>query len=188
MTAEQRISTTRLEHVPAQRSDVASALAAAAQLMQGPDTRDETLAAVVQAARSTVPGVDGAAVSMLVDRHLVCVAASDERGPALARIQAGLDEGPCLDASKTHGPVLDDLRAAPRWPRYAGQARESGLRSELAIGLDHHDQTLGVLHLYSARPGSIHHATVRVAELFAVHAALALANAAPWSGSRRAPT
>jgi GAF domain-containing protein len=161
-----------------QRTDVAAALAAASKLLHRQDTPDRTLVTVVETARATVPGVDGAAISLLVEGSLKTLAATSDVVDTLGRAQAELGEGPCLDALGAHGLVVaEDLLTDDRWPRYVARAREAGLRAQLAIQLHDDDRTLGVLDLYSTRSGTVGHTTVRVAELFAVHAGLALLNA-----------
>jgi GAF domain-containing protein len=159
--------------------DVATALTAAARLLHRPTERGDTLAAVVEAARDTVPGVDAAGITVLgTGGRLDTPVATDDLARDLAVAQRTLGEGPCRDALDGQGRVVSaDLSGERRWPQYAARAREAGLRSQLAIQLHDQDRVLGVLNLYSTTSDLSHHETVRVAELFAVHAGIALTTA-----------
>jgi GAF domain-containing protein len=159
-------------------TDVASALTAAARLLHQPTKRDGTLAAVVSAGRDTIPGVDGAGITVVIKDRLDTPVATDDLARGLAALQRTLGEGPCIDALDGQGLVVSaDLDLEQRWPGYVAQARRSGLRSQLAIQLHDEERVLGVLNLYSTTSDLSHHETIRVAELFAVHAGIALMTA-----------
>jgi GAF domain-containing protein len=158
--------------------DLASALTAAARLLHRPDARADTLAAVVSAGRDTIPGADGAGVTVVLGGRLDTAVATDGLARELADVQRTLGEGPCIDAVAGQGLVVSaDLSTEERWPGYVARARRSGLRSQLAIQLHDEERVLGVLNLYSTTGDLSHHETIRIAELFAVHAGIALMTA-----------
>jgi GAF domain-containing protein len=161
-----------------QRTDDATALTFASRLLHGLGSADETFAAAVQTARTTIPGVDGAGICLPVQGRLETRAATDPVAEALTCAQDRAGEGPCLDVLATHALVIaEDLQTETRWPAYVEQARAAGIAAQLAIHLHDEERTLGVLNLYSTRPGTVGAATVRVARLYAVHAGLALLEA-----------
>jgi GAF domain-containing protein len=163
---------------PAASADDATALTVASRLLHGHESTADTLAAIVQTARSTVPGVDGAAICLSVPGGLEARVATDQAAEAVTHAQDRAGEGPCLDAHATRALVIaEDLRTETRWPTYVEHARAAGVAAHLAIPLHEEDRTLGVLCLYSVRPGALGAATVRVARLYAVHAGLALLDA-----------
>ena len=85
-------------------------------------------------------------------------AASDATCEALEELQFTVGEGPCIDAFWSRRPVFaDDLRAgAPlRWPFYTPCALDFGARAVFALPLQVGAARLGVLGLYSDRPGGL---------------------------------
>ncbi len=177
---DQQIRTTRsVPGTDGPRSpDVASALTAAARLLHQPTEREDTLHAVVAAGRDTIPDVDGAGITVVVGGRLDTPVATDELARELAAAQRSLGEGPCIDVLDGQGLVVSaDTTREDRWPRYTPRARAAGLRSQLAIQLHDEERVLGVLNLYSRTGNLSHHETIRVAELFAVHAGIALVTA-----------
>jgi len=158
--------------------DVAAALTAAARLLHQPTGRDETLVAVARAARDTVPGVDGAGISVVTAGRLEQAVVTDDLARRLAEAQHELAQGPCIDALDGQGVVVaEHLQGERRWPQYLARARALGLRSQVALQLHDEETVLGVLNLYSTSEDDVRRETVRVAELFAVHAGTALLGA-----------
>ncbi|MBS4751816.1 GAF and ANTAR domain-containing protein [Nocardioides sp. zg-ZUI104] len=159
--------------------DVAEALAAAADDMDRPTSIKDTLDAVVAAAKYSVPGFDEVSVTVASrDQRTETRAGTGELAWQLDALQYELDEGPCLDAARGKGLAVahaDDLGQGSQWPRYAPQARDAGIRCQLAVPLRAADRVLGGLNLYSTSQDSVDEEAVHVAGLFARHAALALA-------------
>jgi GAF domain-containing protein len=155
---------------------VAAALAEAARAINSPRTLDDTLDTIVRAARSTVPGFDHVGVSTMDKRgHIETQAGSDQLVWDLDGLQYRLDEGPCVSSMRGEGIVVaNNIRHDQRWPRYVPEAVQHGLRSQLALRLQDGDETLGGLNLYSTKVDDISEDAVTVAELFAIHAAIAL--------------
>ncbi|MBQ1092702.1 GAF and ANTAR domain-containing protein [Streptomyces sp. B93] len=103
--------------------------------------------------------VTGASVSLCGDGLPVPLGASDSRAAYLMDIQATLGDGPCLDAARTGTPVLaPDLTAGPdphRWPVFAQQATEAGVRAVYALPLGAAARCLGTFDLYRDSPGEL---------------------------------
>ncbi len=82
----------------------------------------------------------------------VRMGASDAAAARLAEIQATLGDGPSLYAAQAGAPVLaSDLtadRAARRWPVFAQQAAEAGVRAVYSVPLGDDAVCVGTLDLY----------------------------------------
>jgi GAF domain-containing protein len=157
--------------------DAASALAQAARTIHREDTLEETLAAIAETARISVPGIDHAGISIVTPKGgIETTAATDPIVWEFDRLQYDLGEGPCLSTMRGT-PVVSVPRARhdQRWPRFMPQALRLGLRSQLAVRLFLDDEgTMGALNLYSTSQEEIDPDAEHVAELFASHAAIAL--------------
>ncbi|KAA0935165.1 GAF and ANTAR domain-containing protein [Streptomyces apricus] len=107
-----------------------------------------------------VPGVEEAACSLLgpvgVPGHM---AASDDRARRLERLQAQLQEGPCVDVSRgRNGKPLADVplthpHSRTRWPHFTSRALTEGFTAVTAVPLVHRDRALGALDLYHQHGG-----------------------------------
>lgn len=161
------------------RPDIAVALAQAARDINSPRDLDSTLDAIVHTAQRSLPGIDHVGIS-IVHRNgtIETRAGSDQLVWELDQLQYDLGEGPCLHAVRTQPVVrVDDLRAEQRWPRYVPLAVARGVRAQLGLRLYIEEQTLGGINLYSTSADRIDTEVEHAAQLFAVHAALALGRA-----------
>jgi GAF domain-containing protein len=138
-----------------------------------------TLQAITQAAVHSVPGTDQGGISLVLDRRRVQSRAPTGDLPLkLDRAQERLGEGPCLDAVFEQQTVrIDDIREEDRWPRFAAEAGELGMRSMLSFQLFVTGGNLGALNLYALRPHAFGEESESIGLVFASHAAIALAGA-----------
>ncbi|MDX6298924.1 MAG: hypothetical protein QOF53_138 [Nocardioidaceae bacterium] len=160
------------------RPDLAASLVAAARSMSSKDTLEETLSAIAQTARISVPDIDHVGIST-IDRkgRILTRAATDSVVRELDDLQYGLQEGPCVDVLHEHRVVAAPrIRHEQRWPRYVPEAvRRTGLKSQLAVQLSLDGEgTLGGLNLYSTTHEDLDPEATSIAELFAAQAAIAL--------------
>ena len=139
----------------------------------------DTLDAIVHGAVDTVPGAEHVSISSVLRRREVHTRASTGDLPrAVDQAQYDAGEGPCLSTLYEQRTFrLDDLDADSPWPRFIARARASGLGSMLAVQLYVTGEELGALNLFSTRAGAFGDESEQVALLFAVHAAVALADA-----------
>ncbi|MGW7327698.1 GAF and ANTAR domain-containing protein [Streptomyces sp. NPDC054840] len=84
---------------------------------------------------------------------------SDEVAGRLAEAQYTLGDGPCVTALTHLAPVLAaDLTRGPdavRWPVFAQQAVELGVRAVFSLPLHHSAVAIGTLDLYRDRTGAL---------------------------------
>jgi GAF domain-containing protein len=161
-------------------ADIAASLAQSARVINSPQTIEETLDAIVRATLASVPGFDHVGISVIKrDGTIETAAATDQVVWELDDLQYRIDEGPCVSAMREAQVVaVPDIRHEQRWSRYVPEAvTRTGLRSQLAVHLYVNDKTLGGLNLYSTTSEEIDPGAIQAAELFATHAALALARA-----------
>lgn len=158
----------------------AASIATAARTINQQQSLQQTLDSIAAVACESVPGFDAAGISVLTSLGKPeTKAATDELVWRLDRVQYTLKEGPCVDSMRESSVVLAPaLRDERRWPRYAPEAVEAGVRSQMGVKL-HLDGkgTIGGLNLYSTSSDDIDPEAESIAELFAAHAAIALGNA-----------
>jgi len=121
---------------------------------------------LVAVAATAVPGGGHASVSIAVgSRDVRAVADSDELGSLLATLQSRAEEGPGLEPVERNDVVyVPDLGADDRWPVFARQARELGVRSLVSVRSPLRPRGQVALTLYADRPdafsaGALHAAT-----------------------------
>jgi transcriptional regulator with GAF, ATPase, and Fis domain len=159
--------------------DVARMFADVAGTFQSHGEFDRILTQVVRSARQTI-GCDHAGVTIRRRNGTVdSPALTGEIVKACDRAQIETGEGPCLETLDGGGPLLrvDDMTAERRWPKFAARAAELGVHSMLSCRLTSRQGLRASLNLHCARPHAFDEAATGLAEVFAVHASIALAYA-----------
>ena len=161
-------------------SDVARALAEAARTINAPRSLGETLDAIVEAAKTSVPGFDHVGISIVhgKDKTIETKAATSQLVWELDALQYRQMEGPCVSAMFDE-PTLSapNLRHDQRWPRYVPEAVRHGVRSQMGYRLYVDDHTMGGLNFYSTESDTLQDGACEIGELFAVHTTVALGRA-----------
>jgi GAF domain-containing protein len=136
---------------------------------------------IVDAARVAVPGADLVSVTMRTADGFHTPVETDGLATRLDEVQYQLDEGPCVESTRTPGLGLTysgDLGAGREYPRFGPAAADLGAHSVLAVGLfppgDSAART-GALNLYSFEGGGIDEHDRDLALILAAHASTALA-------------
>lgn len=164
----------------AHSADIAASLAESARLINTPETFEETLDAIVRASLVSVAGFDHVSISLYHrDGTFETKAGTDQVAWELDDLQYSMEEGPCVSAMRDGALIeVPSIRHEQRWPRYVPEAvMRTGLKAQMAVHLEANGKTLGGLNLYSTASDSIDPHAAQAAELFATHAALALARA-----------
>jgi len=130
----------------------------------------EALASITAAARTLIPGVDHASISLChPDGSLETAAPTDPITVLANQFQHELREGPCYAAgSDERVCYAPDLASEARWPTYGPKAAALGLHAQLAIRLSTERGTSAGLNLYATEPGALDeslHLAVGVADL-----------------------
>jgi GAF domain-containing protein len=148
---------------------------------------DDTLNAVLESAITTIRSAGHAGLNLYIKGRFTPRATIGSAPPALDGLQQRTGEGPCIESSRSQITVdIDDMQSDSRWPTFAAAAVTEGVHSMLCLPLWVSDETLGSLSLYGIAPHAFRAADRRLAELFATHAALALAAAQRTDQLRRA--
>jgi ANTAR domain/GAF domain len=164
-------------HPDPNRDDLAEITADLSQTVQtlfSAGSVSDTLARVVELAVDTIEGCDYAGIFVAEGATVttpVSTSSVVERADLLQR-QCG--EGPCLDAV-AHGLIFyaDDLDGDIRWPRFAPEAMNIGVRSMLALPLST-SPSVGALNLYARYPDAFGVVDRAKATILASMAGLAL--------------
>jgi GAF domain-containing protein len=111
-------------------------------------------------------------------------AATDRAVEQADALQYDLDEGPCRDSSwQRQTLVVSDLASDGRWPRWTGRVAELGIASVLAAELtDDQDRRIGSINVYWTEPRTFTDDEIAFVNIFARHAALALAESIDMAG------
>jgi GAF domain-containing protein len=167
--------------------EIGEGLALLARVLFSDRPLPDVLGDVVQLALSTVPGCDGASLSLLSpDGSVWTPAATDEVTMILDDLQYRLGEGPCLQAIATGEMVrVDNFIAESRFPSFGPLAAARATGSCLSVPLEAGGSRLGGLNLYGRSTQSYGASAESVASAFAGPAAATIANAVAYSKSLR---
>ena len=158
---------------------VARAFAEIALTFYAQPTVEATVDTILRHAVTVLDGCDRAGI-WLARRggRIQTRAGTDDTVLHLDELQYLLGEGPSVDAIRQRrNLVAPDLASDPRWPRYGPEAVAGGTRAMLSFCLFTEQQMHGVLNLYADRAHALGGATERLGQVFASHAAIALAAA-----------
>lgn len=111
----------------------------------------ETLGSAVRLATELIDGCDVAGISIVHKDKIDTPYATDEVLRVIDEEQFTLDQGPCLDAIRSHETVTsNDLAADARWPVLGPRLVEiADVHSCLCVRLFTTGDSLGALNLYS---------------------------------------
>jgi GAF domain-containing protein len=119
-------------------------------------------------------GVEHASVVLVQRAGRLAPHAATALADEADRSQLKSGEGPTPDAINDRPTILSaDLSADPRWPTWT----VLGLRSALSVRLSTPAVTVGALTLYAETPARFTEQDAAIAQLYADHAAVAVANA-----------
>jgi GAF domain-containing protein len=102
-----------------------------------------------------IPGAEATSITLVRDDKGFAAAYFGEMALAADELQYEKGYGPCLDAGRG-GVVLrvDDMRTETRWPDYATQVQQTGVRSSLSVPLPYQGNFIGALNIYSTEPAA----------------------------------
>jgi GAF domain-containing protein len=137
---------------------------------------DDTLDAVVEAAREAVDGCTWAGITVQRGNRFGTLASTGGPVEEVDRVQYEAKQGPCVDAVVDDDVYfIDDMRAEPRWPVWTPHAVSHGVLSVLSVPLVASDRTIGGLNLYGSQAGAMSRDSVDDAVEFARSAARLIA-------------
>ena len=167
---------------PLRSYDAAAFARLSQELLAGP-VIEQTLQSVVELAVQTIQGCDYAGITLRRGRHVETPAATDPLVNQADQWQYELSEGPCLDAVFVEDTyVIEDLRAEPRWPRWAPKAASLGIFSVLSVRLATPKTIVGSLNLYAQARSAYDEDQILTAGIYAAHASNAIAATSETAG------
>lgn len=130
-------------------------------------------------ARTAVDGADSGIMLAKAKGRIDTLGETSAQVTRAHRLQAELDEGPCLDAirSDISAYLVDDTGSDERWPVWGRRAEELGYRSSISARMESRGRRYGSLNVYDTREAAFTRADLEVLELLASQAAVAYANA-----------
>ncbi|MDT0276117.1 GAF and ANTAR domain-containing protein [Blastococcus goldschmidtiae] len=158
----------------------------ARQLQEEHGDVEGTLQSITAGAVATVPNAEECGITYVIGRAKVEPRAWTSGLPKqVDALQDQLQQGPCLDAVWESEVVrVDDVGADDRWPEFAREAPGLGAGSMMCFQLFVAGDQLGALNIYASNPGAFDDECQDIGQMFASHAAVALAGAEHESNLR----
>ncbi len=178
------------EQIDADEVDLHAGLSGVAGIVADARPVGEILGDVAEFAVRSIPGVDGAGVTLIegfdtrprIQTWAVTAAFVDE----IDTIQyAHLDEGPCITCMQLRRPAVSgSLGSDRRWPRFGGRVARMGVHSVLALPLMVGDHVIGAINSYAYSRDAFGEHAVELGSQFARAAAVSVHNAQLLAGAR----
>src|SRR5699024_969391 len=109
------------------------------------------------------------------NKRTTIAGSSDAEARKIDEVQAGFDEGPCLEAQSRHRLIeVTDVRNEPRVPDYTHVSRALGLPRVLPVPLDLVAMALAAMTFSTPAPNASDEARTATAQSFAMLASRAL--------------
>jgi GAF domain-containing protein len=158
--------------------DANEAFAELGRIVLGDEPLPGILERVVHVATRVLPSATEASITLISADNPFTVAFTGERAIALDERQYEVERGPCLDSATSAQLIpIPDMSQETRWPAFARTAEELGIHSSLSVPLPIQRDLTGALNFYSSDLNGFDDRTVELAQTFAGHAAVAVANA-----------
>ena len=139
---------------------------------------EPTLKAIASSATAAHPAARDAGIILLVRGRLMPQAVTGRAPQVLDLRQQETGEGPCIEAASAQQVIIvSDTKNDARWPGFCAAAQARGVGSMLCVPLWAGERRLGALSVYAHEPASFSQPDIKLIELFATLAALALAEA-----------
>jgi GAF domain-containing protein len=155
-------------------------------IVLGEQPLPQILEQVVQLAKRVLPATLEASITLIDGDDAHTPAFTGEPALMLDERQYENKSGPCLHAA--HGAqttLIADTSRETRWPTFTAAATANGIGSSLSVPLPLRRQLVGAINFYAAGPNAFDAETIDLAETFAGHAAVAVANAYLYESTAR---
>jgi GAF domain-containing protein len=148
------------------------------RIVLGQQPLESILEQVVHTAKQVLPTPVEASITFIAGDEPITVAFTGQTAVELDERQYEAERGPCLDAAASGQLVgIRDTAAETRWQRFTETAVEHGIRSSLSVPLPVQREVTGALNFYAGETDAFNDDCVELAQAFAAHAAVAVANA-----------
>jgi GAF domain-containing protein len=148
------------------------------KIVLGEHPLPQILERVVHLASQMVPGAVHASITVIAGDEPATLAFTGDVAIALDERQYEDEAGPCLASAQAGQMVyVSDISSETRWPRFATAAKEREILSSLSMPLPVQRNVTGALNFYAGDTNAFDDEAIALAETFAGHAAVAVANA-----------
>jgi len=155
-------------------------------LLLSEENQETTLKRVADLAVRCLPSCDAVGVTLVADGEATTHAATGGLVYEVDHYQYDIDDGPCLQAVRDGQPYeVEDMALSARWHDFCQHAAERGIQSSLSLPLVVRGEALGALNLYARHARAFTPADRETALMFAVQAAVVLANAQTFAAGVR---
>ena len=174
------------DHAAEEDTDLRESLAGLSRLTLGLAGLADMLTHVADFAARSIPGADGAALTLWQDDRADTVVASAEFVHQIDAIQYRIGEGPCITAA-AQGRIVGSgsLGGERAWPRLGPRAGRLGVHSVLSLPLVGADGVLRALNVYSHSKDAFDDRAIELGELFAIPAGFSVHSARELDSARR---
>jgi GAF domain-containing protein len=165
--------------------NAAQALEQLGRLALAEHSMESILQAVVDLAKTVLPGDLEASISLLIDDKPATAVFTGQLALDCDESQYGQGYGPCLHAAST-GELTEiaDMQAETRWRDYVQQAAQRGALSSLSVPLPISEGVSGALNIYAREPNTFDQDSRSAAVRFAPYAGVAASNMYAYQNAR----
>jgi GAF domain-containing protein len=154
------------------------AFAELGKIVLGEQPLPQILEQVVHLAKAMLPIETEASITLIAGDEPATLAFTGPVAIALDERQYEDDAGPCLASAQAgHVIIVPNISAETRWPKYGEHAAANGICSSLSVPLPVQRNVTGAMNFYAADVDAFDNGTIDLAQTFAGHAAVAVANA-----------
>jgi GAF domain-containing protein len=165
--------------------NAAQALEQLGRLALAEHSMKSILQAVVDLAKTVLPGDLEASISLLIDDKPATAVFTGQLALDCDESQYGQGYGACLHAAST-GELTEiaDMQAETRWRDYVQQAAQRGALSSLSVPLPISEGVSGALNIYAREPNTFDQDSRSAAVRFAPYAGVAASNMYAYQNAR----
>jgi GAF domain-containing protein len=165
--------------------NAAQALEQLGRLALAEHSMESILQAVVDLAKTVLPGDLEASISLLIDDKPATAVFTGQLALDCDESQYGQGYGPCLHAASTGELTqIADMQTETRWRDYVQQAAQRGALSSLSVPLPISEGVSGALNIYAREPNTFDQDSRSAAVRFAPYAGVAASNMYAYQNAR----
>jgi transcriptional regulator with GAF, ATPase, and Fis domain len=163
---------------PMSELELAQMFAEMATSLEAQPSTEQALEQTVRLAVEAVHGCEMAGVSWCVrGKKMETPFATEQLVSEADSLQYRLDEGPVFGATEDGDvTVIADTRFDKQYPRFSAAVAELGIASVLSCQLSSPRRVLGALNLYARKPDAFDEVAREIAQIYAAHASIVVAN------------
>ena len=165
---------------------LAESVSGLAALASGSMPLRELLTRVARYAVDSIPGADGAGLTLIEDDRTDTIVSTADFVRAVDDVQYGLGDGPCIMAAREGRTVMSgSLESEERWGDFGGRVAAMGVHSVVSLPLRLGNDVVGAMNVYAHAHAAFDERAAELGEAFAIPAAIAVQHAHVLEQTRR---